>query len=119
MKRATRSYFLAMRASARYGRATKLRDAGKLDAARNAALEALAILAHPHVIRSNPGEASVLSCATVLVEEIAHQLQLPGARQQDLVDALHFIRVVGPESVLWHWVPYLESRVAQGGASAA
>lgn len=119
MKRATRSYFLAMRASARFGRATRLRDAGKLDEARKASLEALAILGHPHVVRSNPAEASILCCATVLAEDLANQLHLPGATHRDLVDALQNIRVLGPDSELWQWLPYLESKVAQGDASAA
>ena len=119
MKRAVRSYFLAMRASARFGRATKLRDVGKNEEAMKVAREALAILSHPNVVRSNPAEASVLSCATVLVEELASQLSVPGASHRDVVDALRFIRAAGPECDLANWVPYLEQRVAQGDASAA
>ena len=70
MKRAVRSYFLSVRASARFGRAAKLRDAGKKEEALKVAREALAILSHPNVVRFNPAEGSVLSCATVLVEEL-------------------------------------------------
>ena len=119
MKRAMRSHFLAMRASARFGRATKLRDSGKMDEARRAALDALAILAHPHVVRSNPAEASVVSCATILAEELANQLHAPGASCRDLADTLDFIRTAGPQSEFWHWREYLEHKVAQGSTSAA
>ena len=119
MKRATRSYFMAMRASARFGRATKLRDAGKKREAIIVAREALAILAHPHVSRLNPAEGAVLSCATVFLEELAHELSIPGASHADIVDTLRVIRAVGPNSDLAHWVPHLERRAAQGDASAA
>jgi len=119
MKRAIRSYFLAMRASARFGRAGKLRDAGENEEAMKVAREALAILSHPHVVRPNPAEGSVLSCATVLVEELSIQLKAPGASYVDVVDALRFIRMTGPGSDLAHWVPYLEQRAAGGGSSAA
>jgi len=113
MKRATRSYFLALRASARFGRATKLRDAGKKEEAVRAAREALAILGHPHVVRSNPAEASVLCCATVLVEGLAHELKVAGAEPRDIVDALREIRRMGASSELAEWIPYLEHRAAE------
>jgi hypothetical protein len=119
MKRAVRSYFLAMRASARFGRATKLRDAGKDEEAMKVAREALAILSHPNVVRSNPAEGSVLSCATVLVEDLSNRLRVPGASHRDVVDALRFIQAIGPKCDLAGWVPHLEQRAAEGGASAA
>jgi hypothetical protein len=111
MKRATGSYFLALRASARFGRAAKLRDAGKKEAAVQVAREVLAILSHPHVIRANPAEASVLCCATILLESLAHELGVPGASPRDIVDAIHAIRNIGPEYELAKWLPYLEYRV--------
>jgi hypothetical protein len=120
VKRVTRSYFLALRASARFGRALKLRAAGKKEEALRVTREALAILSHPHVVRSNPAEASVLSCATVLLEGLANELQAPGAAQRDIVDALHLIRSIGPASEFAEWVPYLEHRAAQkAGDNAA
>ncbi|HEY2968514.1 MAG TPA: hypothetical protein VGK75_09115 [Casimicrobiaceae bacterium] len=119
MKRTVRSHFLAMRASARFGRATKLRDAGKRADALKVARETLAILGHPHVLRLNPAEGSVLCCATVLVEELANELEVPGASHRDIVDALRFIRAVGPGSDLTHWIPHLEQRATQSGESAA
>ena len=119
MKRATRSYFLALRPSARFGRATKLRDAGKNADALKVAREVLAILSHPSVVRSGPAEGSVLSCATVLVEELATQLKMSGASRGDIVDALSFIRAVGPSSDLAHWIPYLEQKAAQYDDGAA
>jgi hypothetical protein len=119
MKRAARSYFLGLRASARFGCATRLRDAGKNEEALKAAREALAILSHPSVVRSHPAEGSVLSCATVLVEELAKQLQTTGSSHRDIVDALSFIRAVGPSSDLAHWIPYLEQRATQYDEGAA
>jgi hypothetical protein len=82
-------------------------------------MEALAILAHPHVVRSNPAEASVLTCATILAEQLANQLHAPGASRRDLADTLNFIRISGPDSEFWQWREYLEQKVGQGDASAA
>lgn len=118
MKRAARSYFLAMRASARFGRASKLRDAGKNSEAMKVAREVLVILSHPNVIRTSPAEASLLSCATVLVEELATELNEHGANHRDIVDALGCIRAMGPSSDLAPWVSYLEERAVNGSASA-
>jgi len=118
MKRATRGFFLAMRASSRFGRAVKLRDAGKDEDALKVAGEALAILSHPHVARFSAGAGSVLSVATVFVEELAHQTGAPGASYSDLA-ALRFIRAAGPNADLARWVPYLEQRVAQESKGAA
>jgi hypothetical protein len=117
--RIVRSYFLAMRASSQFGRAAKLRDGGNLTEAMKSARDALAILSRPNVLRFNPAEGSVLSCATVLVEELAHELKVDGAARGDLVDALRLIRTLGPDSELTAWIPHLEQRVAQSGASAA
>jgi hypothetical protein len=52
-----------MGASARFGRAIKLRDAGKKEVALEVAREALAILSHPHVMRFSAGAGSVLAGA--------------------------------------------------------
>ena len=119
MERSARSTFLGMRASARFGSACKLRDAGKREEALKVAREALAILGHPHVIRFNPAEGAVLSCATVLVEELAGELEVSGASLRDIVDALRYIRAVGPEGEFVSWIPYLEQRAAQGAPDAA
>jgi hypothetical protein len=119
MKRATRSFFLAMRASSRFGRAVKLRDRGKSEEALKVAREALAILSHPHVVRFSAGAGAVLSCATVLVEELATELGTDGAGHGDIVDSLSFIRAAGPTSELARWVPHLEHKAAHGGKGAA
>ena len=119
MKRAPRSFFLGMRASARFGRAVKLRDAGNKEAALKVAREALAILSHPHVVRFSAGPGSVLAGATVLVEELASQLGVPGAGHTDLVDSLRFIRAAGSNTDFAPWVPYLEQRVAHETKGAA
>jgi len=115
LKRATRSYFLALRASARFGRAVKLRDDGKPADAIRVGREALAILGHPHVVRSNPAEAAVLCSATVLVEGIAHELNITGAAPRYIVDALQAIRSMGPDGEFAEWVPYLEQRASEIG----
>ena len=110
---------MAMRASARFGRATTLRDSGKMEEARVVALEALTILAHPHVVRSNPAEASVLTCATILAEELANQLHAPGPSFRDLADTLDCIRTIGPDSEFWRWREYLEHKLSRGDTSAS
>ena len=115
---AARSYVTALRASRRFGQASRLRDRGRKVEAIAAAREALEILAQPHVIRTNPAEASVLACATVLVEGLARELDQPGASPNDVADSLKYIRALGAESDLAEWVPYLEQRSVQGGASA-
>ena len=119
MNRAVKSHFLALRASARFGRATKLRDAGKKLEALNVAREALQILGHPNVVRSNPAEASVLCCATVLVEGLANELGQRGAELRDIVDSVKCIRAMGPHSDLTEWLPYLEDRMVNWSESAA
>jgi len=119
MKRGVRSTFLGIRASARFGRACKLRDSGKKQEALKVAREALAVLGHPDVIRHNAAEGSVLSCSTILVEELADELNATGADFRDVVDALCYIRAVGPKGEFADWIPYLEHKAAQGPADAA
>jgi hypothetical protein len=75
------------------------------------------MLSKPHVIRTNPAEASVLACATVLLEELAHELGQPGACTSDIEDSLKCIRALGNGSDLAPWIPYLEWRVGQRDAS--
>jgi hypothetical protein len=112
MKRATRSCFLALRASARFGRAVKLRQSGKTADALPVGLEALAFLGHPHVIRFNRSEVAVLCAATLLVEGFAKDLDLPGAAARDIADALDAIRSMGPNTEFAEWEPYLAYRAA-------
>ncbi len=111
MKRQVRSYLLALRATTRFARALKLRAAGKKSEALRIAHEALAILSHPHVVRSNPAEAAAIASSTVLVEELAVELSAPGARKRDLADALWAIRMTGPTGELASWIPHLERSV--------
>ena len=72
--------------------------------------DALALLGKPHVVRTNPSEASALSCTTVLVEQEASSLGQSGASVQDIKDALQCIRALGAKSPLAHWIPLLEQR---------
>lgn len=117
MFRAARSYLTALRASRRFGRAARLRDRARNVEAMTAAREALGMLSQAHVIRTNPAEASVLACATVLLEQIAKELKLPGANKRDIVDSLNCIRGLN-RSELAAWVPYLEWRLEHGDESA-
>jgi hypothetical protein len=117
MLRAARSYLTALRASRRFGRAARLRDRARNVEAMTAAREALGMLSQPHVIRTNPAEASVLACATVLLEEVAKELQLPGAEERDIADSLKCIRGLSG-SELTAWIPYLEWRLEHGDKRA-
>lgn len=114
MIRAVRSYLTALRASSRFGRASRLRDKGEKAEALSIGHEALTLLAQPHVVRSNPAEAAVLASATVLVEGLASELKQPGATARDVSDSLACIRALDPSSELTEWVPFLEWRAKQG-----
>ena len=116
--RALRSYVTAMRATSRFGRASRFREKGRIVEALAAARGALEIMARPGVVRTNPAEVAVISCATVLVEELARELKQPGADPRDISDTLASIRAAGGGSDYESWVPYLESRLNQGDASA-
>lgn len=117
MARAMRSYIMAMRASSKFGRASRLRARGHNDEALTMARETLGILSKPHVIRTNAAEASVLVCATVLVEELASELQQPGATARDITDSLKCLREHGENAGMASWIPYLEARSRQRGPS--
>jgi hypothetical protein len=110
MIRAVKSYLTALRASRRFGQASRLRDAGRKAEAYAVGCEGLALLAQPHVIRTNPAEASALACTTVLVEGLASELNQAGASARDVNDSLACIRSLGATSDLAAWIPFLESR---------
>jgi hypothetical protein len=117
MFRSTRSYITALRASRRFGAASRLRASGRKAEALSAGLEALAALAQPHVIRSNPAEASALLSATVLVEGLASELKQPGASLHDINESLSCVRALGRESYA-EFASFLEWRVRERGAGA-
>lgn len=122
---AIRSYFASLRASRLFGRASRLRDAGRMEESLSVARESLAGLRAPWVARRRPAEGSVLLCATVLVEQVASGLNRPGAEEADLADALAYLKILPPNSAheilgSEEWVPYLESRlIAKGQGDAA
>ena len=115
MIRALKSYVTALRASSRFGRASRLREQGRKAEAFSAGRDALALLAQAHVIRTNPPEASALLSATVLVEGLASELNQPGASTRDIDESLKFIQALGPASNFAEWAAFLEWRSKQRG----
>lgn len=118
MIRAVKTFISSLRASAVFGRACRLRDQGKKAEALLAARETLSILSQPDVIRTSAMVVSSVVCSTVLVEQLAHELNQPGASASDVDDSLRIIRALGHESELADWVPYLEWCANQRGPSA-
>jgi hypothetical protein len=119
MIRALRSIVAGMRASARLGRAFRLRDRGEKTQAMSVAREALALLSAPYVNRDNSPEGSAHVGATVLVEELAYDLGVPGAATSDIADALSFLkRIRGSGEEYERWIPFLEQRQSQGANGA-
>jgi len=117
MVRAIRSYFAGLRASRLFGRAGRLRDAGRMEESLNVARQSLAILRAPWVVRDRPAEGSVLLSATMLVEQVASELNRPGAEEVDLADALAYLKILSPDSAreifgTGDWAPYFESRLS-------
>jgi hypothetical protein len=116
MIRAVWSYIVSLRATSRFGDAVKLRDAGRKTEAMVAGKEALAILRRSAINRAGGPEGSCLACCTVLVEELSTELHETGADIADIKDTLTFLRrlPLDPQS---KWIPYLESRAGNAGAS--
>ena len=114
--RAIRSYLLALPASRQFGRANRLRDQGRNELALATARGVLERLHGPRVVRTNPAEAALIMCSTVLVEELARELKQPGADVKDISDAVTTIREVGDDHYK-AWIPYLEWRLNQGATA--
>ncbi|MEQ1525201.1 MAG: hypothetical protein ABL911_00435 [Gallionella sp.] len=124
MIRAIRSYITSLKASRLFGRAGRLRDAGRKEEALNVARQSLTVLREPWVVRLRPAEGSVLLCTTMLVEQVATELNQHGADNDDLADALAYLKSLPPGSELEifgseEWVPYLESRLKIKGQTNA
>ena len=120
MIRAIRSYFTSLKASRLLGHAGRLRDEGRKEEALNIARQSLTVLRSPWVVRHHPAEGSVLLCTTMLVEQVATELNQHGAEIVDLTDALAYLKSLPPGSELEifgseGWVPYLESRLKING----
>jgi hypothetical protein len=115
MIRALRSYFAALKASSRLGRAYRLSNKGQKKEAIVVAREGLAILSNPFVERQNAAEGSTLVCLTTLVEELSSELKQPGAAIGDLKDSLKYIQQLpetsSPEvEKMKSWIPYLKTK---------
>jgi hypothetical protein len=111
-----RSYFAALRASRLYGRASRMRDDGRLEESLNLARQSLSVLRAPWVARHRPTEGSVLLSTTMLVEQVASKLNQPGAENMDLADALAFLQSLSTDLVrkilgTGQWIPYFEARL--------
>jgi hypothetical protein len=112
-----RSYFTALRVSGRFGRATNLERAGRADEALRVAREAMSRLHVPHVVRSNPAEASLFVSLTVLIERLSVQLRQPGVDQADLRESLEALEKLGDggspsvRKMRAEWIPFLRSRL--------
>jgi len=124
MIRAIRSYFSSLKASNLFGRASRLREAGRKEEALDIARQSLAVLRAPWVVRSRPAEGSVLLCTVMLVEQVASELNQPGAEDSDLADALANLKNLPRDSSLEifgsdEWVPYLETRLRIKGQTNA
>lgn len=115
MMRTLRSYFVALKASSRLGRACRLREKGYTHEALVVARDGLTILSNPIVKRLNPAEGANLVGLTILVEQLSSELQQSGASMIDLMDTLELIRKLPAESStaiqdMKAWVPYLETK---------
>lgn len=109
-----RSVIAAFRASAALGRAYRNEREEKFSEALAMAHEGLAILRQPYVRRSRPPEAAALASLTILAEQMAGDLKRPGATQQDIEDALAFLKIAkigSPPPELCSFIPFLESRL--------
>ena len=110
-----RSVFAAFKASAALGRASRKQQEGNLAEALSVALEGLEVLRRSYVRRNNAPEGANLASLTALAEAIAWELKVPGATQQDLTDALAFLKAANtgiPPPELCAYIPFLESRLA-------
>lgn len=106
----------AFKASAALGRATRKQQEGNFSEALVVALEGLELLRHAYVRRSNPLEGANLASLTALAEAIAWELKVPGAKQEDLIDTLVYLKAANtgnPPPELCAYLPFLESRLAE------
>ncbi|UCV09303.1 hypothetical protein [Dechloromonas denitrificans] len=106
----------AFKASAALGRASRKQREGNLVEALAIALGGLEVLRHSYVRRSNPPEGANLASLTALAEAIAWELKVPGAKQQDLIDTLAYLKAANtgnPPPELCAYIPFLESRLAE------
>lgn len=119
---AARSLVAALRASAALGRASRKQREKALREALGIALDGLAILRKPYVRRGNPPEGAALVSLVALAEAVAWELKAPGAKKQDLIDALAHLNALNtgnPPPELCSYIPFLESRLASLHHSSA
>jgi hypothetical protein len=113
MLQAIRSYFVSLKASAAFGRATRLRNKNMNNEALTEARIGLELLNKPFIFRFNPSESSVLSNLTVLVEQLATETNSKGASLKDLQDSLLIIKSLQNDQTASAWVTYLEASLAK------
>jgi hypothetical protein len=109
-----RSFAGAMRASSALSRAYRQQEQGHLTEALVQAERGLAILQQPHVLRGHPAEAAALASLTVLAEQLACRLHVPGACPKDVGESLAYLKAasrVDPRPELCAYIPFLEARL--------
>jgi hypothetical protein len=109
-----RSVIAALRASRALGRAYRAQRQERFGDALAIAHVGLEILRGSYVRRTNPPEGAALASLTILAEEVASQLEKPGASAQDIADSLRFLRGIdaSPRPELCLYIPFLEKRLA-------
>ena len=113
MLRPIRSYFISLKASAAFGRASRLRSKNMNTEALAVARNGLKLLEKSFVFRHNPSESAVLSNLTVLVEQLASELNTQGASLRDLQDSLVILKALPNNQTALSWVPFLEASLAK------
>jgi len=108
-----RSIAASMYASAAVGRGFRLRNSGDMQGALAQAHKGLELLRAPYVRRGNATEGSALISLTILAEQAATELRVPGASTNDLVDAIALLNSLKgegqPDSCLF--IPFLKTRL--------
>lgn len=119
-----RSFFVALRAGASVGRASRLERQGMHAEAMQVARAGLVDLRKPFVNRRSPPEGAALVSLTTIIERLAHKTGSVGAEEADLQDSLAFLKLLGPveepsEGDLRLWIPFLEAKISQAPSDRA
>ena len=107
-----------MRVSSAYGRAQKYRENGQPADAMAEALRGLSLLGKLGPERAEHPSGVLVFFLTIMVEELAIELNVPGASVEDLRGAVTFARAMSTKAdseseqfEYQEWIPFLESRL--------